>query len=428
MIRDAKIVASKSDIAVVFIGLTEEYESEGYDRSHLNLPKSHLRLMEEVTAVNKNVVVVLSGGSPVEMPFVNDVKAILNGYLGGQASGIAIADVLSGNVNPSGKLAETYPLALSDTPCFNYYPGTELTAEHREGIYIGYRYYDTAMKDVLFPFGFGLSYTKFEYSDIKLSADKIKDTDTLTVSYKIKNTGDKAGAEVSQIYVSDSDSTIFRPVKELRAFNKIYLEAGEEKEITIEISKRAFAYYNVNIMDWHVESGDFHIMVGASSRDIRLEATVNVLSTVEAEVPDYKETAPCYYMADVQNIPDSAFEAVLGRPVPASTLDPNAEITFANSLSDAKFTKWGARVNALLNAALDAVTDPDDPTTVMVKAMALEIPIRNFITMSAGVFTEEMAKGLVMILNSKSPARGLGKILKGLVGAVKNIPELLKAI
>ena len=428
VIRDAKAVASKADVALVFIGLTEEYESEGYDRSHLSLPKSHLRLMEEILQVNENVVVVLSGGSPVEMPFAKDVKAILNGYLGGQASGIAIADVLAGKVNPSGKLAETYPLSLSDTPCFNYYPGTELTAEHREGVYIGYRYYDSAMKEVLFPFGFGLSYTKFEYIDIKLSADKIKDTDTLTVSYKIKNTGDTAGAEVSQIYVSDSESTIFRPVKELRAFNKVYLEAGEEKEITIELSKRAFAYYNVNIMDWHVESGDFNIMVGASSRDIRLEATVNVISTVEAEVPDYKEAAPCYYMADVQNIPDEAFTAVLGRPIPPTTLDPTSEITFANSLGDAKFTKWGSRINALLNAALDAVTDPDDPTTVMVKAMALEIPIRNFVTMSAGVFTEDMANGLVMILNSKNPVRGLGKILKGLVGAVKNIPELLKAI
>lgn len=428
VIRDAKAVASKADVALVFIGLTEEYESEGYDRSHLSLPKSHLRLMEEILQVNENVIVVLSGGSPVEMPFASDVKAIVGGYLGGQASGIAIADVLAGKVNPSGKLAETYPLSLSDTPCFNYYPGTELTAEHREGVYIGYRYYDSAMKEVLFPFGFGLSYTKFEYSDIKLSADKIKDTDTLTVSYKIKNTGDTAGAEVSQIYVSDSESTIFRPVKELRAFNKVYLEAGEEKEITIELSKRAFAYYNVNIMDWHVESGDFNIMVGASSRNIRLEATVNVISTVEAEVPDYKEAAPCYYMADVQNIPDEAFTAVLGRPIPPATLDPTSEITFANSLGDAKFTKWGSRINALLNAALDAVTDPDDPTTVMVKAMALEIPIRNFVTMSAGVFTEDMANGLVMILNSKNPVRGLGKILKGLVGAVKNIPELLKAI
>lgn len=428
MLRDARIVAEKADIAVLFIGLTEEYESEGYDRSHLGLPVSHTKLLEEVLEVNKNVVVVLSGGSPVEMPWINDVKAVLNGYLGGQASGLAVADLLTGKANPSGKLAETYPAALSDTPCYNYYPGTEQTAEHRESVFVGYRYYDSAMKNVLFPFGFGLSYTSFEYSDIKLSADKIKDTDTLTLTYKIKNTGAMAGAEISQVYVSDRESTVFRPVKELRAFNKVYLEPGEEKEISIELSKRAFAYYNVNIMDWHVESGEFDIMVGASSRDIRLEATVNVTSTVEAEVPDYRKTAPCYYMADVQDIPDSAFEAVLGREIPSPTLDITAPITLANSLGDARYTKWGGRINSLLNTAMDAIFDPSDSMSGMLKAMALEIPIRNFVTMSAGVFSAEMAEGLLMILNSQGAGKGLGKILKGLVGAIKNIPELLKAI
>lgn len=428
MLRDARVVAEKADVAVVFIGLTEEYESEGYDRSHLGLPLSHTRLLEEVLKVNKNVVVVLSGGSPVEMPWINDVKAILNGYLGGQASGLAVADILTGKVNPSGKLAETYPASLSDTPCFNYYPGTEQTAEHRESVFVGYRYYDSAMKAVLFPFGFGLSYTSFEYSDIKLSADKIKDTDTLTLTYKIKNTGAVAGSEISQVYVSDSESTIFRPVKELRAFNKVYLEPGEEKEISVELSKRAFAYYNVNIMDWHVESGDFDIMVGSSSRDIKLEARVNVTSTVEAEAPDYRSTAPCYYMADVQDIPDSAFEAVLGRPIPSPTLDITAPITLANSLGDARYTKWGGRINSLLNTALDTVMDPDDSMTGMVKAMALEIPMRNFVTMSAGVFSPQMAEGLLMILNSDGAGKGLGKILAGLVGAIKKLPELLKAI
>ena len=428
MLRDARIVAEKADIAVLFIGLTEEYESEGYDRSHLGLPVSHTKLLEEVLEVNKNVVVVLSGGSPVEMPWINDVKAVLNGYLGGQASGLAVADLLTGKANPSGKLAETYPAALSDTPCYNYYPGTEQTAEHRESVFVGYRYYDSAMKNVLFPFGFGLSYTSFEYSDIKLSADKIKDTDTLTLTYKIKNTGAMAGAEISQVYVSDRESTVFRPVKELRAFNKVYLEPGEEKEISIELSKRAFAYYNVNIMDWHVESGEFDIMVGASSRDIRLEATVNVTSTVEAEVPDYRKTAPCYYMADDQDIPDSAFEAVLGREIPSPTLDITAPITLANSLGDARYTKWGGRINSLLNTAMDAIFDPSDSMSGMLKAMALEIPIRNFVTMSAGVFSAEMAEGLLMILNSQGAGKGLGKILKGLVGAIKNIPELLKAI
>lgn len=428
MLRDACLVASRSDVAVVFVGLTEEYESEGYDRQHLSLPESHNKLLEEIIKVNKNVVVVLSGGSPVEMPWLADVKAVLNGYLGGQASGSAVADILTGKTNPSGKLAETYPLSVSDTPCFNYYPGTDRTAEHRESVYIGYRYYDTAMKNVLFPFGFGLSYTKFRYSDIKLSSDKIKDTDTLTVSYKIKNVGSVAGAEISQVYVCDTESTIFRPVKELRGFNKVYLEPGEEKEVSVELSKRAFAYYNVNIMDWHVESGDFDIMIGASSRDIRLEARVNVASTVEAEAPDYKAIAPAYYTADIQRVPDRQFSAVLGREIPPAYLDITAEITLANSLGDAKYTKWGSVINSMIDKALSLAMDADDPNTAMMKAMALEIPMRNFVTMSAGVFTEEMANGLLMILNSKGAAKGLTKILAGLVGAIKKLPELMKAI
>ncbi len=428
MVADARKIAEDADIVLVFIGLTEEYESEGYDRKHMDLPKSHNNLVEEIAKVNENVVVILSGGSPVTMPWLGNVKAVLNGYLGGQAGGTAIAEILTGKVNPSGKLAETYPLSYDDVPSKKYYPGTELLAEHPEGIYIGYRYYDSAKKDVLFPFGFGLSYTKFEYSDLKLSADSIKDTDTLTLTYKIKNVGDVDGAEISQIYVSDKESTIYRPAKELRAFNKVFLKAGEEKEITIELSKRAFAYYNVNINDWHVESGEFDILVGASSRDIKLSATVNVASTVDAAVPDYRQSAPCYYTADVTDVPDSAFEAVLGHPIPARQMDTTMKLTFANSLCDAKHTKWGGRINNLLNKVLDMIFNPDDPSSGMIKSMALEIPIRNFITMSMGVFSEEMAKGLLLILNGDGAGKGLGKILAGIIPAIAKLPALFKSI
>lgn len=428
MVADACKLAADADVVLLFIGLTEEYESEGYDRKHMNLPSSHNNLVSEILKVNENVVVVLSGGSPVTMPWIGDVKAVLNGYLGGQASGTAIAQVLTGKVNPSGKLAETYPLCLEDVPCVKYYPGTELLAEHTEGIYIGYRYYDSAKKDVLFPFGFGLSYTKFEYSDLKLSADSIKDTDTLTLTYKIKNVGSVDGAEISQIYVSDKESTIYRPVKELRAFNKTFLKAGEEKEITVELSKRAFAYYNVNINDWHVESGEFDILVGASSRDIRLSATVSVESTVDAVVPDYSKTAPSYYSVDVQAIPDSEFEAVLGHAIPVRQLDTSMKLTIANSLGDAKHTKWGGRINNLINKIMDMMFKPDDPNGGMMKAMALEIPIRNFITMSSGVFSEKMANGLLMILNGDGAGKGLGKILAGIIPALAKLPALLKSI
>lgn len=427
MLNDACIVAGRADTVLLFIGLTEEYESEGYDRKHMNLPESHVKLLERVLEVNENVVVVLSGGSPVVIPQLDRIKGLLNGYLAGQAGGSAIAEILSGDANPCGKLAETYPLSLEDTPCFKLYPSEKATAEHRESIFIGYRYYDTAKKDVQFPFGFGLSYTEFKYSGIKLSAKKIKDTDELTVSFKVKNVGKTAGSEIAQIYVKADKSTVFCPEKELRAFKKLHLEAGEEKTVEVTLSKRAFAYYNVNIKDWHVESGNFEILVGASSRDIRLNATVFVQSTVEAVIPDYREAAPCYYEGRANEATAEEFEAVLGRKLPPSEIDRNAPLTLLNSLKDAQHTKYGKMLNGIIDKALSAVGG-DDQAMGMMKAMALEIPMRNFVTMSGGVFSEEMAKGLLMILNGERAALGLGKILAGLVTAIRKLPELLKAI
>ena len=316
LVSEAVSNAKQADVAVVFVGLTEEFEGEGYDREATYMPNSHNNLVSEIAKANPNTVVVLAGGSVVDIPWINEVKGLLNSGLGGQAGGAAVANILTGAVNPSGKTAETYPLSFSDNPTYGNYPGGPVVSEHKESVYIGYRYYDTAEKDVLFPFGFGLSYTTFEYSDIKLSSSDIKDTDTLKVSFKIKNTGNRDGAEVAELYVADKVSTVFRPKKELRAFTKVFLKAGEEKEVTLELGKRAFAYYNINISDWHVESGEFEIMVGASSRDIKLTATVNVASTVEAEVPDYRVSAPSYYKADIKDIADDEWTAVYGQELP----------------------------------------------------------------------------------------------------------------
>ncbi len=427
MLKDAAIVASRADTVLLFIGLTENYESEGYDRAHMSLPKSHIALLDEILKVNENVIVVLSGGSPVEMPWLNKVKALLNGYLGGQASGTAIADIISGDVCPSGKLGETYPLSLCDVPCKNYYPGTGLTAEHREGIYIGYRYYDTAKKDVLFPFGFGLSYTSFDYSNLKASKNSLTDEEEITLSFKIKNTGNFDGAEIAEIYVSDKESTIFRPEKELKAFKKVFLKKGEEKEVSVTLSKRAFAFYNVNLSDWQVESGEFIICVGASSRDIRLEKTVTVTSRETAVIPDYRENAPYYYNGNVQNIPDKQFAAVLGGPLPPARLLPGTRLTLLHSLGDAKDTKWGKRIYKAIDKAFSLAGDKDGAMELL-KAMVFEIPMRNFITLSGGAFNDKMAEGLLMMLNDEKAGKGALQIVSGLVSLITKLPELLKAI
>ena len=410
--------AKAADVALLFIGLTDEYETEGCDRKHLQLPPLHNRLVSEVLKVNKNVVVVLAGGAAVEMPWVNEVPAILNMFLTGQAAGSAVCDIIYGSVNPSGKLSETYPFALEDNSSHNYFPGTRVSVEYREGIYVGYRYYDSANKDVCFPFGHGLSYTTFEYSDIALSADSISDTDTVKVTFKIKNTGTRDGAEVAQLYVSDVESTIYRPVKELRGFKKVFLAAGEEKEVEIELDKRAFAFYNVDAHDWQVESGEFKILVGASSRDIKLETSINVTSTVSYSIPDYSKLAPCYFTADITAVPDEAFKAVLGHEIPANTRDESKPLTILNTIEDAENGKWGGRLNRLLKKFLGEDT--------MMSAVALQLPIKNFISMSFGIFSPKMADGLLLILNEDKFFRGMGKIIGGFLfgGGIKRLGRL----
>ncbi len=429
LVREAVEAAKSCETAVIFCGLTEEYESEGFDRDHMRMPMSHINLINAVSKANPNTVVVLSGGSPVEMPWLSNVKAVLNGYLGGEAGAAAAVELIYGEKNPSGKLAETYPLHLEDNASYTSFPGSRKSVEYRESIYVGYRYYDKVKKDVLFPFGFGLSYTAFTYSDIKLSKKNIKDTDTLEVSFKVKNTGDTAGAEIAQIYVNDKESTIFRPEKELKGFRKIYLEPGEEKKLTVSLDKRAFAYYNVNIHDWHVESGAFDILVGASSRDIKLSATVKVTSTAgDVEIPDMRESLPCYYSGEVSNVSDADFEKLLGYEIPYKNDEEYGEITINSALEDAAGTKAGKLINTLLVNMFKAMSKGDISQEKMMTSMALQIPIRCFISMSMGVFTPEMAEGLCLILNGKGTLKGIGKIVSGIGGAVANIGGLLNSI
>lgn len=426
---EAVKAAKAADVALVFIGLTEEFEAEGYDRDNIDMPAAHNALVSEVVKANPNTVVVLAGGSVVNMPWIEDVKALLNMGLSGQAGGSAAANILMGKVNPSGKTAETYPLSFDENPVYGNYPGSPVISEHKESIYIGYRYYDTAKKNVLFPFGFGLSYTTFEYSDIKLSESEIKDNETVTVSFKIKNTGDMDGAEIAQVYVADKESTIFRPEKELRAFTKVFIKAGEEKEVSVTLGKRAFAYYNTNIGDWHVETGEFAVLVGSSSRDIRLEAAVNVISTVEAEVPDYKKSAPAYYTADIAGMNGGQWAAVYGQQLPSAERDTSAKITIYNCLDDASHTKWGGRIGRLIQSVITKFASAETGDGAMLQAMAVQIPMRNFISMSMGVFSPKMAEGLLQILNDdESTFKGVCKILGGVPTALFKLPNLIHSI
>lgn len=284
LMQEAVEAAKNADAAVVFAGLPDAFESEGFDRAHMRMPQCQNELIKKITEVQQNVVVVLHNGSPVEMPWIDNVKGVLEAYLGGQAVGSAEYNILFGKVNPSGRLPETFPIKLEDNPSYLNFPGEGDQVEYKEGIFVGYRYYDKKKMEVLFPFGYGLSYTDFTYSNMQVSAHSIKDTESVTVSVDVTNTGERAGKEVVQLYVGDKESRVIRPDKELKDFAKIALEPGETKTVSFVLSKRAFAYYNTQIGDWHVESGDFHIMIGKSSRHIIHTKTVYVESTVKIPV------------------------------------------------------------------------------------------------------------------------------------------------
>ena len=279
--EEAVAAARNADTVVVFAGLPESFETEGADRTNLDMPQVQNELIQKLAAANKNIVVVLHNGAPVAMPWVNDVSAILECYLGGENIGTAQVNLLFGKANPCGKLAETFPLRIEDTPCYLTYPGNGRTCVYSEGIFVGYRWYDSRKMPVLFPFGYGLSYTSFEYSDLKVSKAAFKDTDGVEVSITIKNTGIVEGKEIAQLYVSDKTGVEIRPEKELKGFEKVNLKPGESKTVTFKLDKRSFAFWNTDINDWYAPSGKYVISVGASSRDIRATADVDVTSSTK---------------------------------------------------------------------------------------------------------------------------------------------------
>jgi len=371
MVEEAVAVAKAAEVAVLFVGLPDAFESEGYDRSHMRLPKSHDHLIAEVTKVQPNVVVVLHNGSPVEMPWVEDVKGILEAYLSGQSVGEATIDLLFGKANPSGKLAETFPLALEDNPSYLFYLGEKDVVEYREGIFVGYRYYDQKKMEVLFPFGHGLSYTSFNYSNMRLSAEAINDNDLVTVTIDITNTGAVFGKEVVQLYVSDLESTVIRPSNELKGFEKVALNPGETKEVTFILNKRSFAYYNTEISDWHVETGDFEIRVGKSSRDIQCVKAIHVTTTL--------------IMRDQYHM-----NTLLGDLMP----NPRAMEILKPVLKGLEQAFGGAEEEkSEAGEAAKAVTND------MKEAMFRYMPLRNFITFSQGHISEEFLQGLIDEMN-----------------------------
>lgn len=354
LLEEAVQLAADSDVAVIFAGLPDSFESEGYDRQHMRMPDCQNELIDEICKVQENVIVVLHNGSPVEMPWNDKVSAVLEVYLCGEATGEATADILFGKANPCGKLAETIPMKLSDTPCHLTFPG-DRHAEYNEGVFVGYRYYDKKEMAVRYPFGHGLSYTTFEYSDIKLSDTAVGDDDILTVNAVITNTGNCAGKEIVQLYVADKSGFAVRPEKELKDFIKIELQPGESKTVTFRLDKRAFSYYNEELGDWYAPNGKYDIMIASSSRDIRLTAEVTHKTAVKLPFVATENTVFGEFMdyAEGKATIDLLFSKVAKGLLGGDHFEPEAVRSMIGSMPLRQIRSFGGISDELLQQAVD---------------------------------------------------------------------------
>ena len=386
------------------MGLDEIKESEGIDRADMKLAENQLELLAAVAAANPNVVVLLSAGSSLESGWVKDCKALVYGCLGGQAGAGALVEVLTGAQNPCGKLAETWARSYADTPAKAHFGGDGPTVEYREGLYVGYRYYDTAGVPTAFPFGYGLSYTSFAYSDLKADENGV----TLTVT----NTGSCAGAEVVQLYVAKPDATIFRPAKELKGFTKVQLEAGESKTVTIPLDDKAFRYWNVATDRWEVEGGSYQLLVGASSADIRLTAAVTVAGT-GAPDPYAGKKLEHYRTAQVQKVPDAEFEVLLGHAIPENKVHIDRNMTLGEMGHGRSPIGWLAA--AVLGTLLRRSIKKGKPDLNIL--FQYNMPLRALSKMTNGAISMGMVDGIVMELQGFWVI-GLVRVI---VEAVKNI-------
>ena len=395
LIDEAVNVAKTAETVLLCVGLDEILESEGMDRLHMELSQGQQKLIEQVCAVNNNVILVLSGGAPFVMPERKLYRAAIHGYLGGQAGAGAMADALIGKVNPSGKLNETWPHKLSDNPSHPYFPSKERTSEYREGLFVGYRYYDTAGVPVRYPFGYGLSYTTFAYSGLQAGKD--------SVTFTVTNTGSREGAEVSQVYVRCMSDDLYRPKKELKGFAKVFLKAGESKTVTVKLDDKAFRYYNAREDRWETETANYEISVGANVSDIRLTATIRIIGTEAERMPD-----SCYRTGHVQAVTEEEFEALLGHPIPDGHW--SGELTENDAICQMYYAKsaparWLCKLLTKQKDKSEAKGTPD-----LNILFIYNMPFRATAKMAGDMVSRKMVEDMVFLVNGHF-FRGAGRLI-----------------
>ena len=412
LIAQAVEVAKGAQTVLLCVGLDEILESEGMDRLHMELSKSQQELIKAVCAVNKNVILVLSGGAPFVMPEEGTYRAAIHGYLGGQAGAGAMVDAILGKINPSGKLNESWPLSLEDVSATPYFPSKERTAEYREGLYVGYRYFESAGVPVRYPFGYGLSYTQFAYSDIEVNGKG--------VSFTVTNAGDRAGAEVAQLYVSCKNGKIYRPAKELKGFQKVFLAKGESRRVNIAFDDKTFRYFDMKDNAWAVEDADYDICIAKNAHEVVLSSVLHVDGKkVTSNVP------ACYKTADIKNVTDSDFEALLGHAIPDGKW--SGEITENDALcqlyyAKGAFARFLCRVLTSMKEKADAKGKPDINILFI-----YNMPIRSIAKMSNGLVSKKMTEDILFMFNGHF-WRGLGRLIVDFFKNLGNISKFNKSL
>lgn len=399
--KEAVDLAQSVDVVLYCFGLDELSESEGVDRTHMRIPQNQITLLEAMARVNENIVGILSAGAVVEMPWHTSLKALLHGYLYGQAGAGAMLDIITGKVNPSGRLNETYPVRYEDTPAFKYFPSEERNSEYREALYVGYRYYDTAKVRVLYPFGFGLSYTEFQYRDLTVNPEGAE--------FTLTNTGNRDGAEVAQLYIGMKDGKVFRPAKELKGFQKVFLKAGESRRVHIPFDDKTFRYWNVRTDQWETEGGTYTIMIGASCLDIRLRTETEIEGTTDT-YPYYTNRMPSYYSGLIGQVEDQEFQELLGYPIPSGKW--NGDLTVNDAICQMYYAKSPAArfVYKKLTQMKKKSEDAGKPDLNIL--FIYNMPFRAIAKMTGGMVSMEMVEGIVTMVNGHL-FRGLGHTIAG---------------
>ena len=408
LVNEAIELAKQADIVLYFFGLNEASESEGLDRTHLRIPNNQITLLEKLSKVNENIVGVISAGSCIEMPWEKNLKGILHGYLFGQAGMGAVFELLSGEYSPSGKLSESIVKKYEDVPNIKYYPSKERTSEYRESIFVGYRYFTTADIPVMYPFGYGLSYTEFKYSDIEADINK--------VSFYIENTGKFAGEEIAQLYIGLKESNIFRSKLELKGFEKVYLNPGEKKKVTILFNDKSFRFYNVATNAFEIETGEYDIYIGSSCVDIRLQSKVSVEGNTTV-FPYNRSDLPSYFDGNVANVSDEEYRILLGREIPDGRW--SGELGINDALCQMYYAKSFIARHAYKVLYKRLKKSLEEGVPDLNTLFQFNMPFRAIGKMSNGQVSMEMVDAILLLVN--------GHFFKGITGIIKGYFKNRKA-